>query len=297
MLAKKAANSRDLSPRSTISRRGPQGTIARTDTLRDALALALEHWDGRSGARVMAIMATRCVDLVGGQVELQHLQVRHGVRLLAALRAEGLSPKSIQTYYATFRRVLTLSEFQTPTWPKAPKPPRKTRDPLSPEDLQNIIAWLDHKGWQATGDVGRLLRATGLRIDVEALTVGKLRVTLGDDYDELHVTGKGGHERIVPVVRADARELLRSDARLNTMRAISYSGHIKRWKKGVSTMGVTSRLATPHAIRHGYASEVHHNSGGNLALVQDLLGHADPGTTAGYLSVDLQAKAKAVSRP
>jgi site-specific recombinase XerC len=243
-------------------------------------------------------MAAKCVEALEGlgygQSDLSALQPRHAVKLLAVLR-ERLSPKSVSSYYGAFRRMLTLGGVQTPKWPNAPTPPRKTRDKLAAGDLAKIIAWLDGKGWATTGDLGRLLRATGARIAVEALNEHHLRLTEGDTYDVLHVTGKGGHERLIPVVDPEGRALLKDPERLQQMRAISYSGHRQRWQKAVATVGVQSRLATPHAVRHGYASEALEKSGGNLVMVQELLGHADPATTARYLSVNLAAKAKALT--
>jgi integrase len=229
-----------------------------------------------------------------GTSDLSSLQPRHAVKLLACLR-QNLAPKSVCDYYGAFKRMLALSDKLTAAWPKAPTPPRKTRDPLSVEDTTAIITWLDAKGWSNTADLGRLLRATGLRDNVEALAHGNLTLTEGEDYDTLHVVGKGGHERLIPVVAEDARDLLRSEKRMTAMRNHSYSGHLQRWRKAVCQCGVQSRLATPHAVRHGYASDVLQKSGGNLAMVQELLGHADPGTTAKYISVDLKAKAAALA--
>jgi site-specific recombinase XerC len=265
--------------------------------LRQALGVAVEHWAERPGDSVMRAMATKCVVLLEeagyGSTDLASLRPRHGVKLLAALRGASLSPKSVSSYYGAFKRMLGLAEVACVGWPKAPTPPRRTRDRLSEDNTSAIIAWLDAKGWATTGDLGRLLRATGLRDQVEALNHAHLELREGEKYDVLHVTGKGGHERLIPVVAEDARALLRDPERLAAMRAHSYEGHLQRWKKAVAFLGVQSRLATPHAVRHGYASDVLEKSGGNLKLVQELLGHADPGTTAKYISVNLAAKAMA----
>lgn len=277
------------------------GSRARTPQtpLRAALGVAVEHWSDRPGAAVMETMAAKCVGILEaagyGDAEPHALAARHAVKVLAGLRAT-LSPKSVTSYYGAFKRMMALTGgVSTAAWPNAPTPPRKTRDRLSEVDTEAIIAWLDAKRWSTTADLGRLLRATGLRDNVEALTGANLVLTEGVDYDILHVTGKGGHERLIPVVAEDARALLRDPVRLKAMRDHSYTGHLQRWRKAVAFLGVQSRLATPHAVRHGYASEVLHKSGGNLVMVQELLGHADPGTTAKYLSVDLAAKAKALT--
>lgn len=275
----------------------PRARVPQTP-LREALGVALEHWADRPGSKVQSSRATKCVMLLEaagyGTTDLANLQARHGVRLLAELR-QALSPKSVADYYGAFKRMLALNDKLTANWPTAPTPPRKTRDRLSEADLTALIAWFDLKGWSTTGDLARLLRATGARVNVEALTEANLRLTEGEDYDVLHVTGKGGHERLIPVVDPEGRALLKDRKRLLAMRQVSYSGHLQRWRKAVCHCGVQSRLATMHAVRHGYASDVLQRSGGNLALVQELLGHADPGTTAKYISVDLDAKAAALA--
>lgn len=270
--------------------------MAKSPTLADAYAIACEHWsEDRPGSAVMRTMAGRCVTLLGAQTESVSVDAPCAVRLLAALRAAKLSASYVGKCYGAFKRMLTLAGHPPPaTWPKPPKPPRRTRDRLSWDDLDRLLAWLRAKGWSDTADLGVLLKATGLRVRVEALSEANLVLRKGDDFDTLHVTGKGGHEREIPVVATDARALLRSPERLAAMRARAYAAHLDRWNLGVSSLGITSRLATPHAVRHGYASEVLSNTGGNLILVQDLLGHSDPATTARYLHVDMSAKAKGV---
>jgi len=43
---------------------------------------------------------------------------------------------------------------------------------------------------------------------------------------------------------------------------------------------------TCHSLRHAFATEVYRESGNDLRLVQELLGHASPRTTARYVLVD-----------
>lgn len=269
-------------------------------TVAQALALASLHWDERSGGRVMSTMANRCGALVGLAKLVHSLSPEDGVRLLAALRGEGLSPKSAKSYYGAFRRALTLSGVSSALWPAAPSTPRKTRDALEPADLDRIITWFrEHRleGHSSTADLAVLLRATGARINVEALSDRSLRISLGDGpFDTLHVTGKGGHERLVPVVDPECRALLRDLDRMRDLKSVTYSAHLKRWRKAVKALGITSRLPTPHAVRHLYATNALDKSGGNLTMVQELLGHSDPATTAKYLHVDLMASAKVLSQ-
>lgn len=268
-------------------------------SVRAVVQSAISYWGDLPGGRVMAVRASRCAEIVGQDLDVQALVAGPGDKpslLLKGLREAGLSRASVTAYYSAFRRALTLAGYPTPAWPKAPPKPRKTREPMSRSDSENLITWLRAKGWGSTADLVVLLRGTGLRVRVEGLRGDHLRTELRDDgYDVLHVTGKGENERLIPVVDRETRDLLRSPERMAAIRSLSYEGHLDRWRKGLLAEGITSLLATPHSIRHMYATEALSRSGGNLALVQELLGHSDPGTTARYLENKLGEKAKALA--
>lgn len=263
--------------------------------LKDALQVGLSHWGSRPGGKVMGSMASTCVALVGGHLEVKSLGSVIAVGLLKGLHERGLSAKSVASYYGAFKRLVALVDGpSTAAWPKAPTPPRRTRDRLEEGDLDTLRQWLA-KRWPETSDLLVLMRGTGMRVRVEALTEAHCVYVEGEDYGLLKLTGKGGHERPIPVVDEACRALLGDKTRLAAIRDVAYETHLSRWNKGVAACGIKSRLATPHAVRHGYASEVLRKSGGDIAMVQQLLGHADPATTARYLHVDLAAKAKVLS--
>ncbi len=52
--------------------------------------------------------------------------------------------------------------------------------------------------------------------------------------------------------------------------------------------------ATLHQLRHRFATAAYQAAGGDLRLVQELLGHRSPVTTAGYAAYDQAAAAAAV---
>jgi site-specific recombinase XerC len=232
--------------------------------------------------------------------------------LLTSLRNRGLSAQSAQAYYAAFKRMVRLAGGNVEGWPAAPLPPRKSRDAIKEDDLERLIEWFGAKGYADTADLAVLLRGTGLRVDVEGLSREAIRYEVPRDgaedcgdipgaegagagaYGLLYITGKGGHERVIPVVDGAAMAVLGEAARLAAIRAVSYRTHLKRWSKGVSELGIKSRLPTPHSVRHRYATDALKRSGGNLALVQELLGHADPATTVRYLGLDMRDKVKAL---
>jgi integrase len=270
-------------------------------TLEYALTVARSHWGDRPGDKVMLSMAGAGVSHFGASRALKGLGPASGVSLLKFLRdTRKLSPKSAASYYGAFRRMLALSGFQTPDWPKAPTPPRvKAREAMKGDDLGALVEWLDARH-PATADLARLLRGTGMRVAVEGLADGHegrgfTVVERAATYVAIRIAGKGGHERLIPVVDPEAIAVILSPERLRAVQGVSYRTHLKRWRQGVSGLGITTRLATPHAVRHTYGGERLKETGGNLSLVQELMGHASPTTTAGYLSTSLVDKAAAIS--
>lgn len=265
-------------------------------SLEDALEIAADHWSGRPGAKSMTVQATKAGEVMGLGMDIHKVTPTDAVRVLKGLRDRGLAPKSVEAYYTALKRVFTLSEVSVARWPSAPKPPRKPRDELPQGDIDLVIAQLDASGWGDTGDLGRVMRATGLRVNIEALSASALKYTHkeADTYGLLTVTGKGGHMRTIPVVDPLGMAVLGDPERLAAVRTKSYSTHLRRWNRAVKACGVKSRLATPHAMRHSYGSQAHRLSGGNLVMAQELLGHADASTTATYLHSSLAEKAKAL---
>lgn len=121
-----------------------------------------------------------------------------------------------------------------------------------------------------------------------ALRVGEALALRWEDVgdDQLHVTGKGGHERTVAahsvVWRSlDALPLQGRYVLSGADEPISYD-QAYRWVKQVGeAAGV--RL-TPHVLRHTAATELV-RAGVDIRTVQDVLGHSEMSTTAAYLRV------------
>jgi len=253
-------------------------------TLEDALEVALDAWSDGAGAKVMATMARRCVALLGPSLRLSELRPAHGRDLLAKLE-EGRAPKSVADYYGAFRRMLAIGGLDTPEWPKPQRASRrKAQEVASEEAVEAAITWLRLKGWNDTADLVHLIHHTGIRATVEALRPGALRVTTGQPagangepgnadegedapYDVLAIAG-----REVPVVDAEARAILRAAGRMRAIWAVSYTGHIHRLQKAAAAAGVPRASIEPRALRAAYGRRVLANSGGNAALVAELLG-------------------------
>lgn len=138
-----------------------------------------------------------------------------------------------------------------------------------------------------------LLYAAGLRIS-EALALKGADRPLPD---MLRVKGKGGKQRLVPVLAA-AREAVERYASLcpyaltgdaPLFRAARGGAMTPRMAQAVMAelrvrLGLPSS-ATPHALRHAFATHLLTN-GGDLRAIQDLLGHESLSTTQRYTSVE-----------
>lgn len=231
-------------------------------TIADALEVATVAWSG-AGAKVMASMAGRCVTVLGGDTPMAALEARHGFTLLRILSERGLSAKSVQSYYSAFRRAMALGGLETPGWPTPPAPPKRAAMD-DPGVLAETISALEANGWSDTADLIRLIRGTGLRVQVEALA-GAFKVSLGDAYDTLSVGSEERGWRTVPVVDPEARALLREPERLAALEGVTYSGHLKRWRKANGRGSL--RMA-----RTAFAETTLEATGGNAALVRNLLG-------------------------
>lgn len=183
----------------------------------------------------------------------------------------------------------------------AARGPRFTRPlprPLSEADAQEVVNSVsDDKAsdWQRARDMAvvTLLYGCGLRIS-EALSLAGRHAAMGES---LRIIGKGGKERVVPVIPAAARAV--ANYALLCPFDLAPDGPLFRGTRGGALNprliarameGVRLRLglpdtATPHALRHSFATHLL-NAGGDLRTIQELLGHASLATTQIYTGVD-----------
>ncbi len=139
-----------------------------------------------------------------------------------------------------------------------------------------------------------LMYASGLRVsEVAALTLNAINAEAGF----LRVTGKGNKERIVPVGKTALDWLRRyqTEARpaLSTKAEVFLSNRGAKlspktiWglvKKHARAAGITKPLS-PHTLRHSFATHLLQN-GGDLRVIQEMLGHASIATTQIYTHTD-----------
>jgi integrase/recombinase XerC len=218
-------------------------------------------------------------------------------------RGEGLGGRSIRRTMSSIRsffRHLAREEIVDNPAPKSirtAKVPRNLPRPLSEIDAARTLALASENAvsWLAARDTAllTLLYGAGLRIS-EALSLKQGDVPLGDS---LVITGKGRKERVVPLlsvirdaIAAYAKEipfrLAASDALFRSRRGKPMSAREAQalMQNLRGQLGLSER-ATPHALRHSFATHLLAN-GGDLRSVQELLGHASLSTTQAYTEVD-----------
>ena len=181
---------------------------------------------------------------------------------------------------------------------RAPKLPQSVPKPLTVEDADAAIEAAGDVAlsvWQQKRDVAilTLLYGCGLRIS-EALGLSRGEAPKSD---VLVVTGKGNKQRHVPVLPA-VREAV-ADYVAACPYPIAKDGPlfvgarggplnprlVQRQMQTLRGMLGLAETATPHALRHSFATHLL-GGGGDLRAIQELLGHASLSTTQRYTKVE-----------
>ncbi|MFC0279671.1 tyrosine recombinase XerC [Falsigemmobacter intermedius] len=181
---------------------------------------------------------------------------------------------------------------------RGPKYRRKLPRPLSIDAAAAVLETIGDQAredWIAARDtaVATLLYGCGLRIS-EALSLTGRDSPLPE---VLRITGKGGKERIVPVLPAARKAVAEYVAQvpydipregplfLGARGGALNSRMIARAMERVRAALGLPATATPHALRHSFATHLL-SAGGDLRAIQELLGHASLSTTQAYTAVD-----------
>ncbi len=181
---------------------------------------------------------------------------------------------------------------------KNPKIPRSLPKPIAEGDIELLIEELKKitkKSWVQKRNIALLylLYGCGLRIN-EALSITKSHLI---DKNSITILGKGNKERLVPVLDIVANSLenylkeipydLPSDVSIfvgdrgNPLKASAFQRDLKNARVNLGLPKTT----TPHSLRHSFATHLLKN-GGDLRIIQELLGHSSLSTTQIYTEVD-----------
>jgi len=226
------------------------------------------------------------------------LAMRAGAGYRKTSTARALS--SVRSFFRYLKRA-GLAENAAIGQMRGPKLPHGVPKPLTESEA---AATLEQAGALAGADwIGKrdaavlaLLYGCGLRID-EALSLD-----LGDRPagETMMVRGKGGKDRVVPVLPAvhEAIETYLAACPYPLSRAGALFVGARGGRLGARTVqGLMAKLrvrlglpasATPHALRHSFATHLL-AAGGDLRAIQELLGHASLSTTQRYTDVDADA--------
>jgi len=233
------------------------------------------------------------------QIEAHDLR-RH----LAARRAGGLGNASAARELSALKAFVAFARVQAgdpdPAAPRlrGPRLKKGLPRPVTPDEavnLTDIVDGIAADDWIGARDraVLLLMYGSGLRI-AEALS---LKGTDAPLEPTLNVTGKGGKERVVPVLplTRDAVEdytarcpwpLARDEPLFRGAKGGPLSPGVvqKAMANARRALGLPD-TATPHALRHSFATHLL-SAGADLRSLQELLGHASLGSTQIYTKVD-----------
>jgi site-specific recombinase XerD len=216
------------------------------------------------------------------------------VAALAAYTAElgrgrrSLAPSTIARRLAAVRSFIrfTLGAARVPEIALPPRRRRRLPDAPKLADVEDIVA-------AVAGDDPLALRNTALleltySCGLRSAEVVALRLADVDyEQETVHVLGKGGKERVVPLGEhaAYAVALYLRDARPALARGANDTLFLSVRGRPLDTSLLRRLMRNPHRLRHAYATHLL-EGGADLRTIQELLGHASLSTTQIYSHVD-----------
>ena len=246
----------------------------------------------------------------GGPAAVRIETIRHWLRTLDGRTDRNSIARKLAAVRGLFRFLVDTQRLaHDPSAVVAtPKTARKLPAHLTLDDVDRLLA---------TPRADRLLGLRDRAI-LELLYSSGLRVSelTGLDWEHLdadaglvRVLGKGRKERVVPVGRPALRALETYRTAAAGAGWPAARGAVFRNARGgrltprsvgrlmdrhVLASGTTTK-ATPHALRHTFATHLL-GAGADLRAIQELLGHASLSTTQRYTHVDLRRLMEAYDR-
>jgi site-specific recombinase XerD len=217
---------------------------------------------------------------------------------LGRARPRKLAPATIGRKLAAVRAFLrhALGAERVPDASFAPRRPRRLPDAPRPHEVDGELDALDGEGALALRNraLVELVYSAGLRsqeaVDLELADV---------DFEQelVHVRGKGGKERVVPLGEEAALLVagyLR-DARPQLARGADNALFLSVRGRRLDTSTLRRLLPHPHRLRHAFATHLL-EGGADLRTIQELLGHSSLSTTQMYSHVDARRLRKVYDR-
>lgn len=283
--------------------------------LRDTVQNWLDHLQaerGQSGATVAAYERDirQFLGFLKGHLghspclgDLARIDTKTVRAFLASRRKAGVVSRSLSRSLSALRMFFRWMEREETlkNWSvlqiALPKIPHGVPKPLNVESASLVVQSGTHGDWIAARDTAvlLLLYGCGLRIS-EAVSLTRRTAPI-DGRDVMMIKGKGGKERLVPVLTIVSQAIEHyltlcpytiapSDALFLGARGGPLSPRLIQltMERLRNELGLPE-TATPHALRHSFATHLL-SAGADLRQIQELLGHASLSTTQIYTEVD-----------
>jgi site-specific recombinase XerD len=217
---------------------------------------------------------------------------------LGRARPRKLAPATIARKLAAVRAFLrhALGKERVPDASFAPRRPLRLPDAPRPHEVDGELDALDGHAPLAIRNrtLVELVYSAGLRSQ-EAVDLDLADVDF--DQELVHVRGKGGKERVVPLGEEASLALavyLR-DVRPQLARGAENALFLSANGRRLDTSTLRRLLPHPHRLRHAFATHLL-EGGADLRTIQELLGHSSLSTTQMYSHVDARRLRKVYDR-
>ena len=242
--------------------------------------------------RAYAVDVREFVDWLGRRgTPLEAVDVRTLADYTAELgraRPRKLAASTIGRKLAAVRSFLrfALGPARVPEASFAPRRPRRLPDVPKRGEVEAALAGLEGDEPLALRNraLVELVYSAGLRSQ-EAVGLDLADVSF--EGEQVHVLGKGGKERTIPLGEEAAYWLARylRDARPQLVRGTENAFFVSARGRRLDTSTLRRVLSHPHRLRHAFATHLL-EGGADLRTIQELLGHSSLSTTQVYSHVD-----------
>jgi integrase/recombinase XerD len=226
------------------------------------------------------------------ELELEDVDARALADYVAHLgqgRRRRLAPSSVARRLAAIRSCMrfTLGSARVPDAAGfAPRRPRRLPEVPKKDEIDLILEGLEGDSPLALRNraLSELLYSAGLR---SAEAVGLDLADVDFEREAVHVRGKGGKERVVPLGEEAAHHLARylREGRAGLARGALDAVFLSARGRRLDTSTVRRLVRHPHRLRHAFATHLL-EGGADLRTIQELLGHSSLSTTQIYSHVD-----------
>ena len=217
---------------------------------------------------------------------------------LGRARPRKLAPATIGRKLAAVRAFLryALGAERVPDASFAPRRPRRLPEAPRPHEVDGELETLEGSTPLALRNRAliELVYSAGLR-SREAVDLDLADVDF--EQEIVHVRGKGGKERVVPLGEEASHRVAQylREGRPQLARGAEDALFLSARGRRLDTSTLRRLLPHPHRLRHAFATHLL-EGGADLRTIQELLGHSSLSTTQMYSHVDARRLRKVYDR-